>query len=303
MTFEIRALADGECITEPGAYRCSMAHYHSQDICPGPSVSSTGIRTADGVSPWAFWSSFDGNPDRYPRKDSDGFAFGRAAHCLLLGDEVFSESYAVLPFDNLRTKAAQEWKAERQAAGITVITQDDLTAIKCMSDNLQRVPLIQAGILAGTPEVSLIWQDEATGLWVKSRPDVIQLNGEVVADLKTCASADLIDCQRSITKYGYALQFALAVEGIERIFGVTATDAVVIFAEKSAPYHVRSMPIKEEELYWAKQRIRRGLDKIAACLKNPPLPIFEDDETPYSMPPSHLERLQREQTEGLLPNV
>lgn len=299
----IRDLADGEVVPGEGAYRCSMAHYHGQAICPGPSVSSTGIRKAENESPWAFWSTFAGNPDAYPPKDSDQFAFGRAAHCLILGDEVFSESYVIMPFDSLRTKEARAWKEEQIAAGKTVITADQLEDIRRMADNLSKVPLVQAGILAGEPEVSLIWQDEPTQIWVKSRPDVIQLNGQVVADLKTCASASLIDCQRSITKYGYDMQFALAIEGIERIFGVTATDAVVIFAEKSAPYHVRSMPIDADTLYWARMRVRRGLDKIAGCFDRPPLPIFEDDETPYSLPASLQERMENEQSDGLLPNI
>lgn len=299
----IKVPRPNEKITEAGAYRIPMPIYHSQEICPGPSVSSTGLRMVETKSRWAFWSSFDANPDSYPKQDNQAFAFGRAAHCLLLGDEVFEDGYAVLPFDSRRTKAAQEWEQEQIDAGKTVITPSEMDAIGHMARNLRNMPLVQSGILDGASEVSLIWQDDITGLWVKARPDVIQLNGQVLADLKTTSDASLIDCQRSITKYAYDQQFALAIEGIERVFGVTTTDAVVIFAEKTAPYHVRSMPIDADALYFAKMRNRRALNTIADILVNPPLPTFDDDETPYSLPPSLLDKLSEQQAEGLLPNL
>ncbi len=296
----ITTIPDGQTITEPGAYRMSMAHYHSQVVCPGPSVSSTGIRLAENISPWAFWSSWSGNPNAYPQKDSDEFAFGRAAHCLILGDEVFAENYVLFPFPDRRTNAAKEWLAAQTK---TVVTAEQIEHINRMAENLQKVPLVQAGILAGKPEVSLIWVDEKTGIYVKARPDVIQLNGQVVADLKTCASAAFVDCHRTINKYAYDMQFALAIEGIDRVFGVTATDAVVVFVEKTPPYHVRTVPIGPDELYWAKARIRRGLDKVAAAIKTPPLPVYDDDETPYKMSDWQRQRFEQEQSDGRLPNV
>lgn len=296
---DIVTVADGQIIDEPGAYKMPMSWYHQQ-CCVGPSVSSTGIRQAENQSPWTFWSSFAGNPSAYPREENDAFDFGAAAHCLLLGDEVFEEGFAVSPFDDFRTKDARAWRDEIRETGKRVITAKDMQAISYMADNLRRVPLVQAGILDGIPEVSLIWQDEVTGLWVKSRPDVIQSNGQVLADLKTTTDASLIASQRAITKYAYDLQLGLAIEGIERIMGVTTTDAVIVFAEKTAPYHVRAMPIDPDTLIYARRRNRRGLDLIAEAIANPPLPTFADDETPYTLPDSLADRLERQIEEGTL---
>lgn len=300
---EIRTLADGETITETGAYRCLLSHYHSQAICPGPSISSTAIRTVENVSAWAFWASWDGNPDAYPQQPKPEFDFGAAAHALALGDEVFADHYAVLPFDSRRTNAAKDWEAEQRAAGKRVITGDDLLAIHALIKNLKQHPLIQAGVFDGEPEVSLIWQDEITGLWIKARPDALQLNGQVVADLKTCASASIADCHRSITKYAYHQQLALCIEGIERVFGVTATDAVLIFAEKSAPYHVQPIILDADCLYWARMQNRRGIDRIAQILERPPLPVYDENEVTYSLPPSLREKLAQQQIDGTLPNI
>lgn len=296
----IRALPEDGVIRETGAYRCTLEHYHTQDICPGPSVSSTHIRTVTTTSAWAFYAMFT---ERYEREANPAFDFGAAVHALALGDEVFSERYAVLPFDSRRTKEAKEWEQNERDAGKRVITQSDLENIGKLMENLSAHPLVQAGIFQGQPEVSLVWQDEITGLWIKARPDVLQLNGQVVADLKTCASASLLDCQRSITKFGYDQQMALCIEGIERVYGVSATDVLLIFAEKTAPYHVRAMPIDEDTLYWAKVRNRQGIDRIADILENGANPIFDDDETPYTLPPSLSEKYAEMQQDGLLPSM
>ncbi len=289
---DLPTIADDEQVPGPGAYRMSMKRYHSQEVCPGPSVSSTGIRMAENVSPWAFWTYFT---DKYPKETNTAFSFGSAAHCLLLGDEDFGENYAVLPFDSRRTKEAKAWEQDQIDAGKTVITQSDLEAISALAENLRQVPLVQAGIFTGQAEVSLIWQDEITGLWVKSRPDALQMNGQVIADLKTCASASILDCHRSITKYAYHQQIALAIEGLEKVMGVTATDAVLIFAEKTPPYHVQPIMLDEESLFWGKLQNRRGLDRIARMMETPPLPVYAEDEVVFSLPPSAVQRL----TEGM----
>lgn len=97
---DIPFIADGEPVPGPGAYRMSLQHYHTQACCPGPSISSSGLRTIFSESPWHFWASSDLNPDRYPERDtSDALILGRAAHSLLLGDEVFDDHFIYVPKD------------------------------------------------------------------------------------------------------------------------------------------------------------------------------------------------------------
>lgn len=85
----------------------SMAWYHSQEVCDGPSVSSTGIRKAALESPHAFWKTWEGNPNRYPAKEpGDSLVLGRAAHSLILGDEVFEDHFIFVPEDAPRRPTA-----------------------------------------------------------------------------------------------------------------------------------------------------------------------------------------------------
>ena len=325
---EIRTLKDGEKIAEPGAYRISMARYHSQDVCDGPSVSSTGIRLAALQSPHAFWKTFDGNPNRYPEKPpSPSLILGRAAHAMILGDEVFDDHFIFVPADHPKRPTAPQvaaferngewsekaaegaawWEAfDAKAQSRLMLTEAQVQTILYMAENLRANPLAMEVLTSDLTEISMIWQDEITGLWVKSRPDCIPSNGYDFGDLKTFSpkSSDLIlSAQRSITDYGYPLQMALAVEGAEHVFGTTAKRCALVFVQTSEPYEVIPIEIDEDSLYWARCLIRQGLDRISHGLKTGDWPGVADRIVTYSYPPTMLHRFAEMQREGEIPNL
>lgn len=328
MTLEIRTIADGETVPGPGAYRMSMKHYHSQEVCPGPSVSSTGIRLAALQSPHAFWKTSDLNPDRYPAKPvSESLVIGKAAHALILGDEVFDEHFIYVPKDAPRrptvtqvkaferdgkwSEAAAEgaafWeKFDKKAADRLLLKEEHVEKIMFMAENLRANPLAVEVLKSDLTEISMIWQDPITGLWIKSRPDCIPTNGYDFGDLKTFApkSKDLIiAAQKSVTDFGYPMQMALAVEGAEHVFGQTAKKCALVFCQTSEPYEVIPMQIHEETLYWARCLIRFGIDRIACGLKTGHWPGVGEEMTTYNYPPSMLERFSDDQFAGLIPNI
>jgi hypothetical protein len=107
----IQTIPDDGLVTEPGAYRMSMTLYHSQ-CTPDVSISSTGIRAAALKSPHAFWKTSSLNPDRYPPKpESEHLILGKAAHSLILGDEVFEDTFIVLPEDAPNRPTATQVRA------------------------------------------------------------------------------------------------------------------------------------------------------------------------------------------------
>ena len=325
---DIRTLADGETIDGPGAYRCSMSHYHSQDICPGPSISSSDIRTAVLQSPHHFWTSSKLNENRYPEKEpSNALVLGRAAHSLILGDEVFDEHYAYKPDDAPKRpsetkwlerekfgywkaadkKAGEWWEAwEKHRGDRLVLTSEQIWTIQRMAENLARSPEAVANLVSDQTEISMIWQDEITGLWIKSRPDCIPTNGCDFGDLKTFAPQhdDLITAaQQASTKRGYPMQMALAIEGAERVFGMTASTAALIFIQTTAPYEPVPIEIESDALYLSACLNRKGINEIAHGLKTGEWPFRAREMTRYSFPPSMTEMLYRMQVEGELPNI
>jgi hypothetical protein len=323
----IKVLNDGDRISEPGAYRMPMSVYHTQ-CCPGPSFSSTGIRKAALQSALSFWKTSDLNPQRYPPKEeSEYLILGKAAHCLILGDEVFAENFVYVPEDAPRRPTAPQiaaferngfwsdaalaggeyWaKFDHEAAGRSLLTAEQVTRIGYMAENLEALPEARAALVGSMTEVSLIWQDEVTGLWVKSRPDCIPDNGIDFGDLKTFSpkGPDLIlSAQRAVTDNGYFVQMAMACIGAEQVFGTTADRCALIFCQTSEPYEAVPLMLDEEALHWGRVMYRDGLDKIAHGLKSGEWPGRAKGMLTYQFPPSLLHRFGELQAAGELPLI
>lgn len=323
---EIIAIPDGQVIPGPGAFRMSLQHYHTQACCPGPSISSSGLRKIWRDGPWSFWSQSSLNPNRYPEKEpSDALILGRAAHSLILGDEVFSEAFTFYPKDAPRRPTATQiaayerdgkwsdaarvgaefWaKFDQDAAGKTMLSETQVETIIRMAENIRKNPLAVEMLTGGLTEISAIWQDEATGIWVKSRPDVFPDNGADAADLKTFARKTTnlkLAVQRAITDNGYASQMALAQEAAERVFGVTAKEFVLVFVETTVPHEVVTVRLDEESVHIGRIQNRHALDTFAACLKSEEWPGQIDGILDYTTPPSISQRIYDLQAAGELP--
>jgi hypothetical protein len=325
---DLLTLRDDQAVLEPGAYRLSMKLYHSQQVCPGPSISSSGLRKIVNESPWHFWSQWEGNPNRYPSPEpSDALVLGRAAHSLILGDEVFDEAFAFVPKDAPRRptevqiaafKRDGKWsdaaapgaafwpEFDAHAQGRTLLSADQVEKIMFMAENLKRCPEAVEGLTGGLTEVSLIWQDRITGVWLKSRPDVIPDNGYDFADLKTFAPK-MGNIKRAvhnaITDHGYAMQMALAIMGSEEVFGYTAQECILVMCQSTAPYTVTPVRLDAEALYWARVQLRKGIDTFARCLESGHWPMPVEGIMTYTLPDSLLHRLGEAQSNGELPNI
>lgn len=296
-------LPENGVVDRNGAYRIDMKDYHSQDICPGPSVSSSGLRDVENRSPWDFWQFWAHNPAAYVREDTDPMRFGRAAHARLLGDEVFEDHYAISPFDNFRSREAKLWRSDMIALKKTVVTTDEMIAIGNMAKNLGEMQLIDL-LMEGEREVSHIWQDEVTGLWIKSRMDQTAAGGEIV-DIKITHDCSRHAIQRTIRKYGLDMQCALSYEAREIIHNDTPPGAILIFIEAKPPHKVAPTPISPDAIYWARCKNRRAMDAIRRGLDTGdwPYPEREIDTWQYEIPPWEIEKFEQQQRDGMLPNI
>lgn len=257
-------------ITEPGIYDLSMEVYHS-DCCEGPSISSTGLRTIHNECPLEYWAFSVLNPKRYIMDDKGAYSFGRAAHCLIVGGEVFSERYVLRPrvidekpWQSNRT-VCREWVANQLEAGLTIITPDDLYHIENMAKVLETHPMAET-LLQGEVEKSLVWQDDETGVWLKARPDVIPTFDNVSNDYKTTTSiCRPYELNRDIARYGYFMQLALVEEGLRVLKGAENLNMVLTFQTKKEPYHIAPIEISPEYLSLGHDLNRRALRTFADC--------------------------------------
>jgi hypothetical protein len=283
--------ADG-VIRENGQYNISMDVYHGQP-CDGPSISSTGLRKIYLESPADFWARSDLNDDRFESEEHDHFVFGRAAHALLLGDEDFDALFAIVPSiappkpttaqikarDAGRvTDAAQErfsfWDDfQAMNAGKSLLKEEDLGSILHIKQALEAHPIVPV-LLDGQAEQSLIWKDEKTGVWLKSRLDMLSATGDL-ADLKTTSQKRLDLLLRDVRMHGYDMQLGLATMALEQVLGVPFTPeayearaAILLFVHKQPPFHVMPVQVDYDALHWARLKCRQAIDTFAECIKS-----------------------------------
>jgi hypothetical protein len=291
-------------ITTPGVYDMPIEVYHS-DICSGPSISSSGLRMIDAKSPLHYWDTSPLNPDRYVEPPKTHFDLGRAVHTLILGEEGFATKYIVRPKEwrDWRTAAAQAWRDAQAEAGLTVLVPDDLETIRGIANRLKAHPLVKGGILSGEIERSLIWKDKETGVWLKSRPDVLPYGGELVADLKTCSDASGDFVRRSINDHGYHMQLALCGIGIRELLGreISDDDYALVFVETKRPFAVNVKPIAAEAIVYGRMQLRRALRKFADCFIKNEWPGVDDDGITAHLPAWRVKQLEAEATNGMLP--
>ena len=301
----LTTIKDGQKITEPGAYRMSMSHYHT-DNCPGPSISSSGLRTIENECPFQYWAFSYLNPDRFEQPPKTHFSFGRAAHTLLLGDEEFKRLYAVRPskWDSWRTADAKAWRDDQIAMERDVLTHEDMEKLNRMASMMVDHPLIMGyNLLEGILEASLVWQDRETGIWLKSRPDVIPEFDGTISDYKTTSDASPHFCQRTIAKFGYHIQMALCAEGMKEVMGREASNFLLVFQQSTAPFHVTPVEVSQEAIYWGKCQIRRSLNTFAECMESGHWPGYAEEIPVFNLPTWLSERLLEQRDLGSLPDV
>lgn len=152
-----------------------------------------------------FWTTSWMNPDKYEPK-SDVFSLGTAYHTRILeGREVFDQRYAVKPECDKRTTAGKaiyaEWREKfPDAEEIDERTYGEINNAAAITQ-----------FSGGKAEVTVLWDDEETGVPMKSRLDY--LNPGVISDLKTFSNPHGMDLNRllasHIVKYKYHVQTAV----------------------------------------------------------------------------------------------
>lgn len=272
---------DGKPVSKPGMYsKIPLSVYHSQSICDGPSVSSSGLRTLASKSPAHFYAEWSGNPNREEEDEKAHQIVGRAAHHLMLGEPFFAKLFCVQPTEYPDAKTGEmkkwtyaagyckDWRTARNSEGRAILTGEAVASIKGMAIALGSHPIVKAGALNGMIERSIFWKDKDTGLWVKVRPDSIPTSSGDFVDLKTTTSVLWNDLRRTISDFGYHQQGALTRTAAREVLKIASPTFTLIFAEKDKPHCVRVVTIKDGDLDRGERQNRAGLDTIARCLKS-----------------------------------
>jgi hypothetical protein len=126
--------------------------------------------------------------------------------------------------------------------------------------------MVQAGILNGLVEHSIVFKDKETGVWIKVRPDAIPTDSADFGDFKTTTSTDREALERTTAECGYIVQAALAAMASREVLGREMNSFSLIFAEKTPPYCVRVVALKPADIELGERIARRALRTFADCL-------------------------------------
>jgi hypothetical protein len=257
--------------TEPGLYAMPHAVYHSAKVTPAPALSQSGIKTILDRSPAHFWVEHTAlNPNAEATSDK-AMDFGSVAHELLLGR---GAGIKPLPFDNYRTKAAQEARDATAAAGLCPILEKDFDVAVQMVDairhQIRQVPGCEDAFRedAGHSEIAMVWQER--DLWMKGQIDWLSHDRRRIYDLKTTSgSAAPGALPRLLVDRGLDVQAAFYLRGLGALDPDSRGRAKVRFVivEKTPPFSLSVLEPDAAALTMGLKKCEMAIQTFAACMR------------------------------------
>jgi hypothetical protein len=244
-----------------------MPNYHGDALFGKGvlSVSSSHLRTIYRDSPAHYWCDSPYNPQRDPEEDDTAaLALGRAAHWMLCRQPDFRGQFIERPgkWKDYKTKDAREWRDGLIAAGKTPLTPAEVKRVRGMAIALGRSQLFADGILDGFIELTLVWRDPITGIWLKARPDIVLNKRGDFCDLKTTRSVQWYAMQASIDDYAYDMQAAFVMLVAQQL-GLPIQSFSFVFIESSEPHCIGAVMLKDLDLETADELNRAALTRLA----------------------------------------
>lgn len=205
------------------------------------------------------------DPARPQQEPTAAMRAGTLMHLCLFEPERVG-ALAVRP-DGLdgRTKDGKAWTAEH--AGREIVAAADLATAQAQAAAVRAVPELGALMAHGYGESSAFWQDPATGVLCKCRPDWVSPAGDgvILVDGKTCQDASPEGFGRSVWTYAYHLQAAHYVAGFEAASGQRVHGFVFAAVESAYPHVAAAYMLFDDVLEAARREVRRLAHLYAEC--------------------------------------
>ena len=228
----------------------SNADYHAD-----PAISASQLKTVM-QSPYHYWSRYV-DPDRVAMVPTQAMRLGSLTHCATLEPDELTKRYQLAP--DRRTNAGKAAVAEMAAAGIEAVSEADLAQALQMAASVRSNSTVSSLLSNGAAETSHWWDDVATGMRCKCRPDWLSADGETIVDLKTCQDASPAGFAKSVAQWSYQVQAA------HYLCGTLSKRFVFVAVEKSAPYAVGVYELDAEAMVHGSVLRHTSLQKIQDC--------------------------------------
>jgi hypothetical protein len=214
--------------------------------------------------------------------ESDAYLFGQAIHAAILEPDRFEETVVLGPINprtqepyGRTTKTCKEFAAANP--GLIVLGKGDRERIAGMGAAIRETKRIYALVRSiQRSELTLVWNDEATGVRCKTRIDGFVGNGMGMLDLKSTTSADPDAFSDTLYTLGYHIQAAMSVDAWRTLTGEEQPFNLIPM-EKESPYLPALYTVGPETLAMARQQYRETLHKIAAARESGVYPGYPDE--------------------------
>ena len=237
----------------------SNADYHAD-----PAVSASHLKEISR-SPYHYWSKYL-DPNRTPTIATSAMKLGSLTHCAVLEPDELSKRYGITP--DRRSNAGKALAAEMEASGIEAVTAQEMEQALAMAASVRSNSTVSSLLSNGAAETSHWWDDVATGLRCKCRPD--WFDGETIVDLKTCQDASPALFAAAVGRFSYQLQAA------HYLCGTLAKRFVFVAVEKSAPYAVGCYELDAEAMVHGSVLRHNSLQRIQDCRAINSWPSYTD---------------------------
>ena len=190
---------------------------------------------------------------------------GAAIHCSVLEPDLFPLRYCI--WDGGR-RAGKEYAAFVEANdGREILSRDEYDLCLGARNAARSHPVAGPALSLidqEDREVSLVWQDDNTGLLCKGRADI--LYPHPIVELKT--SRIRIASDRAVTRLASSMGWHVALAayqyGVSALTGETP-DVLVVLVEQFPPHDVRVLTVPDTVMIQGYDEWARLLERIAEC--------------------------------------
>lgn len=212
-------------------------------------------------------------------KDTPDTIFGKAFHTFVMEPHLFDSQFVVEPERvYLKYDGKEKFEAykvlleEIESGNRVVLSNDEFIRLKEMKQALWDDEDARRLIEGAVYEQSYFWEDEHTGLMLKSRPDII--NEGIYIDLKTTKDASPRGFQNAMAEYGNHIQAAMVKDGCHQVEGRKIELCINISIEKKFPYLVGNYRIDDAALEYGKCEYKQILLDLKSALTHNDFPGY-----------------------------
>lgn len=260
---------------KPGIYPGMSAEvYHSVRA-----VSSSMLKAFILKCPAKAKALWDGNV----KEETATMKMGTALHAAVLEPDSFNAMYRIGPEVRRNTNQWKDFEKQCEYDGVSPLKPSENSDIIGMREMLWSDRGV-AKILNSSSEreLSVFWNDEATGLYCKARIDIYGHHHGALLDLKGTGDATEFRFERTAYNAGYHIQLPWYARGA-RANGLTVNMSGILAVEFDEPYLPCIFEIRGELFNEGMNLINTALPALAECQETGNWPGLMRDGRPVQL--------------------